>query len=144
MPCHTTIIMHSLFDNKIGDDGAVGLGEGLGKNTSLTNNIGDVGAAALVCALEKNTSLEVISLDEHKISAGILARIPARIELRNNESRDAGKAAVEALKANKKVRWGRAKLMVVGKGAAGKTSTIRTLLDQPISHINIEECTYAF
>ncbi|GBG16065.1 Nucleotide-binding oligomerization domain-containing protein 2, partial [Hondaea fermentalgiana] len=124
--------MHSLGYNKIGDDGAVGLGKGLGKNRSLTylnlsdNNIGDVGAEALVSALEKNTSLEIISLDEDKISAGILARIPARIELRSNESHHAGRAAVEALKANKKVRWGRAKLMVVGKGAAGKTSTIRT------------------
>lgn len=37
---------------------------------------------------------------------------------------------MNALSKDKKVQWGKAKLMVLGKAGAGKTSTIRTLLSQ--------------
>ncbi|GBG16352.1 Nucleotide-binding oligomerization domain-containing protein 2, partial [Hondaea fermentalgiana] len=60
MPCDTTIIMHSLAGNGIGDSGAVGLGKCLGKNRSLTlavNGIGDSGAVMLGKCLGKNSSL---------------------------------------------------------------------------------------
>ncbi|GBG24618.1 Leucine-rich repeat serine/threonine-protein kinase 2 [Hondaea fermentalgiana] len=125
-----------LKDNEIGDDGAKALGDALPKNSSLQtlclfkNNIGDAGAEALATALESNEILQGLGLSWRRISPDILARIEARVNLVEDELKGLRTAAYKALLADEKVRWGRAKLMVVGKGAAGKTSTIRTLLGQ--------------
>ncbi|GBG35241.1 Leucine-rich repeat serine/threonine-protein kinase 1, partial [Hondaea fermentalgiana] len=84
-------------------------------------------------AATTNDILRELSLDGYGISSDILARIKGRVALVESEVRDINATAQKALKANEKVRWGRAKLMVVGKAAAGKTSTIRTLLNQPFN-----------
>ncbi|GBG34317.1 Leucine-rich repeat serine/threonine-protein kinase 2 [Hondaea fermentalgiana] len=149
----------ALDNNGIGDMGISSLANALAENASLRtlslygNRIGDAGANALAAALESNDILQELryveatsnnplrmrhsnminSLDREYISADILARIESRVKLVKNELDDLKVVALEALKANEKVRWGRAKLMVVGKGAAGKTSTIRTLLNQPFN-----------
>ncbi|GBG24001.1 Leucine-rich repeat serine/threonine-protein kinase 1 [Hondaea fermentalgiana] len=93
--------------------------------------MGDAGAKVLANALAKNSSLRMLELNFNNIGVdGAKALADA---LTNNKSllTSLSRAAYKALKADEKVRWGRAKLMVVGKGAAGKTSTIRTLLGQP-------------
>ncbi|GBG24034.1 Leucine-rich repeat serine/threonine-protein kinase 2 [Hondaea fermentalgiana] len=111
-----------LGDNKIGPGGAKVLADALTMNSLSGYKIGDAGAEALAIALESNDILKKL---------GILTRIGTQVKLVNDELNALSAAAQEALEADEKVRWGRAKLMVVGKGAAGKTSTIRTLLGQP-------------
>ncbi|GBG34278.1 Nucleotide-binding oligomerization domain-containing protein 2 [Hondaea fermentalgiana] len=131
-----------LNTTNIDDVGAKALAYALAKNPSLQtlmlrdNNIGDDGAKALADALANNTCLlTYLDLNTWTFSDRTLTRIGIpRDELRKEAISGRSTAAHEAhdaLKANGKVRWGRAKLMVVGKVAAGKTSTIRTLLSQP-------------
>ena len=67
--------------NKIGDDGAARLGEGLAGNTTLTelylwnNNIGDEGAARLGEGLAGNTTLTTLGLGGNNIGDEGAARL---------------------------------------------------------------------
>ncbi|GBG35178.1 NACHT, LRR and PYD domains-containing protein 1, partial [Hondaea fermentalgiana] len=126
--------------NEIGPDGAKALAGALKENSCMLewldihgNDIRDEGAEDLASAIETNDILQKFSLDGYKISSDILARIRDRATLVQRETFEINATAHEALKANEKVHWGRTKLMVVGKAAAGKTSTIRTLLNQPFN-----------
>ncbi|GBG23829.1 RasGEF domain-containing serine/threonine-protein kinase X [Hondaea fermentalgiana] len=123
----------------IGNDGIKALAGALAMTTSLDtldlqwNKFGNAGAGALATALESNDTLEELSLDKGEVSSVILARIADHVKLTEEKLDNMSAIAERGLKANVKVRWGRAKLMIVGKSAAGKTSTIRTLLDQPFN-----------
>ncbi|GBG35164.1 Leucine-rich repeat serine/threonine-protein kinase 1, partial [Hondaea fermentalgiana] len=125
----------NLSENQIGPHGVEDMADALVENSTLEEldltgcRIGNEGAEALAVALESNDILQELALDQ--VSPGIHDRIGSRLKLVKDELNELSEAAAEALRTDQKVRWGRAKLMVVGKAAAGKTSTIRTLLNQP-------------
>ncbi|GBG27966.1 NACHT, LRR and PYD domains-containing protein 1 [Hondaea fermentalgiana] len=131
-----------LSENLIGPHGAEAMAGALVKNSTLEELeyviarmqewIGNEGAEALAVALESNNILQELALGHYPYaSPDIFDRIGSRLKLVKDELNELSETAAQALKTDQKVRWGRAKLMVVGKAAAGKTSTIRTLLDQP-------------
>ena len=70
---NTTLTTLNLWYNKIGDEGAVWIGQGLGKNTTLTalnlsnNKIGYKGAVSIGQGLENNTTLTMLYLLLNKI-----------------------------------------------------------------------------
>ena len=58
----------------------------------------------------------------------------ARIEARLSENVERQKTAfMQALHGKEKTAWGRSKLMLIGEGMAGKSATVRSLLDQPFN-----------
>jgi hypothetical protein len=70
---NTSLTTLELYNNQIGDAGAVALAEALRTNTSLTtlnlsgNQIGDAGAVALAIALRTNTSLTALWILDNQI-----------------------------------------------------------------------------
>lgn len=70
------------------------------------------------------------SLFDTRISNFMLERIAAR--LRENVERQK-RAFKEALDGKEKTSWGRSKLMLIGEGMAGKSATVRSLLDLPFN-----------
>ncbi|GBG32511.1 Leucine-rich repeat serine/threonine-protein kinase 1 [Hondaea fermentalgiana] len=121
----------SLSENQIGPHGAEVLADALVKNSALEELKANVSPYRTfrLKDIDDSHGLKMNSLDQ--VSPRIYARIGSRLKLVKDELNELSEAAAEALRTDQKVRWGRAKLMVVGKAAAGKTSTIRTLLDQP-------------
>jgi len=73
-----------------------------------------------------------LSISSNNISDEIMSKIGERVELVKKQVDDFTKGGFDAISKNEKVGWGRAKMMIMGKGAAGKSSTIRTLLKQPV------------
>jgi len=136
---NTTLHVLTLANNKIGDEGAQSLGGSLLNNNSLqqldlsSNNIGDDGAQSLATGLHGNECLRALELSRGSISKELLAQLDGRIRLINTQVSVFARRGVEALQKNAKVRWGRAKLMAVGKAAAGKTSFVKALLGEPVA-----------
>lgn len=105
-----------LFDNCIGDDGAIALAKALETNSSITtvslgsNTIGDVGATALADALRTNISIIELHLYKNNIGdvgakalAEALTLNSSIAELylwRNNIERDGATALAQALATN--------------------------------------------
>ncbi|GBG31836.1 Rab family GTPase [Hondaea fermentalgiana] len=112
----STIRERSVCENDLGPNGAKALAGALVMNSLSSNPIGDDGVVALASALQENST----SLEELK----------AHLKLVMGEVQSLNLAAQEALKANESVRWGRAKLIVVGKVSVGKTAMVRSLLNQ--------------
>mmetsp|Transcript_4380 Transcript_4380/g.5815 ORF Transcript_4380/g.5815 Transcript_4380/m.5815 type:complete len:879 (-) Transcript_4380:1011-3647(-) len=149
-----------LDDNSVGDTGAQALAYSLNENKTLTelylkgNNIGNSGAIAFASAIIENESLIYLDLDSNVIKeAGAKSLLHALQENRtltdlyiNDNQVDKQSKIKLLLKRNKKVQkkafkdafkkgqpgqWNRAKLMVIGQGKSGKTSTIRSLFREP-------------
>ena len=73
LPSPDLLTFCRLYDNNIGDQGAIAIAKALEVNASLkilvleNNNIGDDGAKALASALEVNASLKTLDLRVNKI-----------------------------------------------------------------------------
>jgi len=159
---NSTLVCLDLDDNTIGDGGAKALAYALNENEALTelylkgNGISNSGAMAIASALLENRSLTYLDLDSNEIKeAGAKSLLHALQEnttltdlymennqadketeietflLRNKKIRK--RAFKDAVKKGQKGSWDRAKLMVIGQGKSGKTSTVRSLLREPFN-----------
>ncbi|GBG26751.1 Leucine-rich repeat serine/threonine-protein kinase 1 [Hondaea fermentalgiana] len=147
----------------LGPEGAKALADALIHNTSLQRRSANLRVlfkcSPLSKALGQNVSLQVLYLRYNNIKdQGLLSRI--HDALKRNEVASPPRAPVSdldkeglavdpaawleavsaAITQGDAHAWGRAKLMVVGRGAAGKTSTVRSLLGQAsrVEHLSTE------
>lgn len=60
-----------------------------------------------------------------------ILRISSKTDIVRQQVKEYGERALAALQGDVKVRWGRAKVMVVGKVGVGKSALIRALLHEP-------------
>ncbi|CAK9009109.1 Protein NLRC3 [Durusdinium trenchii] len=113
-----------LSSNQIGDNGGVALAKALETNQTLTalhlrnNQIGDDGGVALGKALETNQALQKLEIGDNRIPTDVTSDIEAKIK-RNQLASE--------INQGRKVRFNRVKVAVLGHGAAGKSSTVRSL-----------------
>eukprot|EP00511_Aplanochytrium_stocchinoi_P011990 CAMPEP_0204877390 /NCGR_PEP_ID=MMETSP1348-20121228/48163_1 /ASSEMBLY_ACC=CAM_ASM_000700 /TAXON_ID=215587 /ORGANISM="Aplanochytrium stocchinoi, Strain GSBS06" /LENGTH=834 /DNA_ID=CAMNT_0052034247 /DNA_START=194 /DNA_END=2698 /DNA_ORIENTATION=+ len=124
-----------LYTNKISDVGASFLANALSDNDTLVyldlnnNNVGDIGAQALLASLENNNCLCELRISNNQISNQDTAEsISNLLERNHNEQK---KAFIDALSSDNVAPWRRYKLMIIGEARAGKTSTVRSLLQLP-------------
>uniref|UniRef100_A0A7S3V2N8 non-specific serine/threonine protein kinase n=1 Tax=Aplanochytrium stocchinoi TaxID=215587 RepID=A0A7S3V2N8_9STRA len=124
-----------LASNDIGKDGALALAEALKVNTRLVaiyftrNNVGEEAGKAFVDALQYNKTLITFKLNhDNGIKPGTIARINDLVE--KNAERQL-KLFTETRATDEKFPWHQAKLMVIGQGQVGKTSTVRSLTGMP-------------
>mmetsp|Transcript_9115 Transcript_9115/g.10493 ORF Transcript_9115/g.10493 Transcript_9115/m.10493 type:complete len:956 (+) Transcript_9115:224-3091(+) len=120
------------------------------------SGVDDEGAEFVAKLIEENTSLNVINLNSSKFGAKALYRIEEAyrtnyyleelyfsspnlknanlsvydVIARNKRNNGFKGIIADSLQAGSSCRWGRSKLMVIGQGGAGKTSTVRALLGQ--------------
>eukprot|EP00511_Aplanochytrium_stocchinoi_P009560 CAMPEP_0204862744 /NCGR_PEP_ID=MMETSP1348-20121228/2781_1 /ASSEMBLY_ACC=CAM_ASM_000700 /TAXON_ID=215587 /ORGANISM="Aplanochytrium stocchinoi, Strain GSBS06" /LENGTH=995 /DNA_ID=CAMNT_0052012841 /DNA_START=266 /DNA_END=3253 /DNA_ORIENTATION=+ len=148
---NNTIINLDLSRNNVGDIGGNHLAEALKVNKTLgwlnlcKNGITNDGAKHFIQALKENTSLIVLDLHKNEIISGnVLASKEA--ELKKNFKRNQ-EEFLDALNGHKAAPWNRSRISIVGKGSAGKTATVRSLLGETFNPyrdstigVSISEC----
>ncbi|CAK9040240.1 unnamed protein product, partial [Durusdinium trenchii] len=139
---------HSLSYNQIGAEGGVALAKALETNQTLqklglsNNNIDTEGGVALAKALETNQTLTTLVINYNSIPANIASDIRAKVgrnlanpqpkpQPRKNNRKELEQHYRAAVQNGDLQEWGRSKVMVIGQGEAGKTSSVQSLLGMP-------------
>ncbi|CAK9040238.1 unnamed protein product, partial [Durusdinium trenchii] len=137
-----------LSNNNIDTEGGVALAKALETNQTLTtlvlqsNQIGAEGGVALGKALETNQTLQVLRINYNSIPANIASDIRAKVgrnlanpqpkpQPRKNNRKELEQHYRAAVQNGDLQEWGRSKVMVIGQGEAGKTSSVQSLLGMP-------------
>jgi len=141
---NSSLISLILYGNEIGAEGAKEIADALKVNISLAsldlavNNIGINGAEEIAGALKQNKTLTTLDLAGNGADKDTLNQI--EVKLKQNKENPTPKVTNKidliktALKTGVQVPYGRSKLMVIGQGRAGKTSTVRTLLGESFEY----------
>jgi len=121
----------NLSRNNIGDAGAIHLGRALLANQGLLeldlsdSNIGKLGCSQLIKGLQINYSLIELQLDINKnVPWEKINDLLGRNEIKRRND------FMETLNGNDRIPWNRSRLMLVGRGKAGKTATVRSIIGQ--------------
>uniref|UniRef100_A0A7S3LPK0 non-specific serine/threonine protein kinase n=1 Tax=Aplanochytrium stocchinoi TaxID=215587 RepID=A0A7S3LPK0_9STRA len=136
-----TLFLLFMSQNHIRDEGAEELAIMLRVNNSLSllsvhgNLMTQKGERFIAEAIMENDAIlylemadiPIICKDEHDF---LLKRAKRKMEANKKAYVSKWDDLIESSKLENKVPWMRSKLMVVGKGAAGKTATVRSLLGQ--------------
>lgn len=119
-------------ENSIDDAQVAALARALRTNKGLTtlslreNSFTDKGGQLLYDALEDNYTLSTLWIHPSNLSEDLEHRITAKVRENTDFQRQAFYSTLESGATG---AWHRSRLMVVGEGRAGKTATIRSLLN---------------
>lgn len=123
-----------LKDNKLTDQGFKLIADGLRENTGMSdmafdkNDFTASGMKEILDALSQNETVTRMQFGQgNNVDAGVKEQIEKR--LAENEKKQQ-ELYLSRLQGTHKAPWRRSKLMVVGEGGAGKTATVRSLLNK--------------
>ena len=129
-----TLVSLDLFDNGIGDDGARLLAAALRGSRSLVeldlggNLIHERIVQDFFDALRISQRLIYLNVQPNASHAHMQRRITRVCSLRTRHISHAVSAAIAA---NKAAPWSQARVLILGARSAGKTATVRSLMDLP-------------
>lgn len=139
LQANSTLVSLDLFDNGIGDAGGRALAGALGLNRSLVeldlggNLMGRETVEELFQALKVSKSLIYLNLERNQLQASA-KRAGFEHEIRrvcSQRTKRLAAAVSNAIAANRSAPWMRSRLVFLGGRSAGKTATIRSLLELP-------------
>mmetsp|Transcript_6848 Transcript_6848/g.7872 ORF Transcript_6848/g.7872 Transcript_6848/m.7872 type:complete len:815 (+) Transcript_6848:286-2730(+) len=123
-----------LASNNITSVGAIALADALKVNTRLFavylsgNDVGETGGLAFEEALKQNSTMTTLRLGHNSgVSPETQLRIQALLQENTRNQKEFFNEVLSSATSVISHPWHQAKLMVIGQGRAGKTSTIRSL-----------------